>query len=358
MKGLIRAQVSAAALQANLRRIREQAPDSRVLAVIKANAYGHGLLPVARCLSDTDALAVARLDEALLLRAAGITTPIVLLEGVFTMEELAEAVAGRLDLVVHDEEQLRLLEQAPGGAPESTVWLKLDTGMNRLGFAAPAAASALQRIEALAGRLAGIRVMTHFACADDRSSPMTREQLQRFGALVAGRRHERSLANSAAILSAPDSLGEWIRPGLALYGVSPFPGELGSAHGLQPAMRLTSTVITVRQVPSGETVGYAGAWRAPRNSRIAIVAAGYGDGLPWSLPSGSTVIIGGQALPLAGRVSMDMIAVDVTDTRVATGDEVVLWGPELPVELQARAAGTIPYELLCAVSQRVPLRVG
>lgn len=357
MKGLIRAQVSAAAIQANLQRIRAQAPGRRVLAVIKANAYGHGLLPVARCLAGADALAVARLEEALLLRAAGITAPVVLLEGVFTNEEMAEAVAGRLDFVVHDEEQLRLLEQAPGGAPDSTVWMKIDTGMNRLGFAEQVADAALQRLEAASNRIAGIRLMTHFACADDRASRMTREQLQRFDRLVASRSYERSLANSAAVLSEPDSLGDWVRPGIALYGVSPFAGELGRDLGLQPAMRLTSTVITVRDVPAGETVGYAGAWRSARDSRIAIVAAGYGDGLPWSLPSGATVIIGGRPLPLAGRVSMDMIAVDVTGTLVATGDEVVLWGPEQPVELQARAAGTIPYELLCAVSQRVPLRV-
>jgi alanine racemase len=330
-----------------------------VLAVIKANAYGHGMLPVARCLAaaQADALGVARLEEALLLRSAGITAPIVLLEGVFTREEMAEAVAGRLDWVIHDSEQLTLLEQWTQGAPDSAVWMKIDTGMNRLGFRAVEVPVALQRLTALRERVADIRLMTHFACADDRASPMTREQLRQFQSLVAGQPYQCSLANSAALFAEVSSQQHWVRPGLALYGVSPFPGELGHALGLQPAMRLTSTVIAVRDVPAGECVGYGGVWRAARDSRIAIVAAGYGDGLPWSLRSGATAVIGAQSLPLVGRVSMDMIAVDVTGTGVAIGDEAVLWGPELPVELQARTAGTIAYELLCSVSQRVPLRV-
>jgi alanine racemase len=186
---------------------------------------------------------------------------------------------------------------------------------------------------------------------------MTADQMARFGALVQGLPFARSLANSAAVFAFPASHGDWVRPGLALYGVSPFAGTHGAALGLVPAMRLMSTVISLRNVPAGQTVGYGGAWRARRDSRLAIVAAGYGDGLPWSLPSGTPVLVSGQMLPLAGRVSMDMIAVDVTDTPVRIGDEVLLWGAELPVESQARAAGTIPWELLCAVSQRVPLLV-
>jgi alanine racemase len=314
---------------------------------------------VARCraAAQADALGVARLEEALLLRSAGITAPIVLLEGVVTREEMAEAVAGRLDWVIHDSEQLALLEQWTQGAPDSAVWMKIDTGMNRLGFRAAEVPTALQRLAALRTRVADIRLMTHFACADDRASPMTREQLRQFQSLVAGQPYQCSLANSAALFAETASQQHWVRPGVALYGVSPFPGELGHTLGLQPAMRLTSTVIAVRDVPAGECVGYGGVWRAARDSRIAIVAAGYGDGLPWSLRSGAMAVIGAQSLPLVGRVSMDMIAVDVTGTSGAIGDEAVLWGPELPVELQARAAGTIPYELLCSVSQRVPLRV-
>jgi alanine racemase len=354
VKGLIRAQVSAAALRANVARIRSAAPGSRVMAVVKANAYGHGLVPTASCLADADAFGVARLEEALALRGAGIRTPIVLLEGVFDAEELAEAARHDLQIVVHDSAQVALLERAPAGH-RFVVWLKIDTGMNRLGFRPEEFPSALARLNALGERLQEMRLMTHFACADQQEAAMTGEQMARFGALAHGLPFARSMANSAAVFAFPASHGDWVRPGLALYGVSPFAGTQGASLGLVPAMRLMSTVISLRDVPAGQTAGYGGAWRAQRDSRIAIVAAGYGDGLPWSLPSGTRVLVSGRMLPLAGRVSMDMIAVDVTGAPVNIGDEVLLWGAELPVETQARAAGTIPWELLCAVSQRVPL---
>jgi alanine racemase len=202
-------------------------------------------------------------------------------------------------------------------------------------------------------------MLTHFACADERSAPMTGEQIARFNHLARGRRLATSLANSAAVFSEPSAHGDWVRPGLALYGVAPFAGETGASLGLVPAMRLVSTVISLRQVPQGETVGYGAAWRAARDSRIAIVAAGYGDGLLRSLSAGSPVLIKGRPFPLAGRVSMDMIGVDVTGgADIGIGDSAVLWGPELPVETVAQRAGTIPYELLCAVSQRVPVSLG
>lgn len=351
---LLRAEVSSAALRGNLARIRAAAPGRRVLAVVKANAYGHGLVPVARCLEGAaDALAVARLEEALALRGAGIRAPIVLLEGVFDAPALAEAARHELELVVHDEAQIALLEAADP-AQAYSVWLKADTGMNRLGFRAAAFGAACQRLRALGPRLARLRLMTHFASADRPDSPQTEEQLRRFAALRQGRPEEVSLANSAAIFSRPDAQGEWVRPGLALYGASPFADRDGQSLGLTPAMRLASTVIALREVPRGETVGYAARWRAGRDSRIAIVAAGYGDGLLRSLPSGAPVRVAGHEVPLVGTVSMDMIAVDVTGTPVKTGDPVLLWGPELPVERVATAAGTIAWELLCAVSQRVP----
>jgi alanine racemase len=356
VKGLIRAQVSAAALRANLAHIRAAAPGSRVMAVVKANAYGHGLVSTASCLADADAFGVARLEEALALRGAGIRTPIVLLEGVFDGEDLAEAARNDLQIVVHDAAQLALLEGA--GVPHRfVVWLKVDTGMNRLGFPADEFSAALARLTALGPRLREIRLLTHFACADQREAVMTSEQLGRFEALARDLPFARSLANSAAVFAYPGAHADWVRPGLALYGVSPFAGTQGASLGLVPAMRLLSTVISLRDVPVGQTVGYGGFWRAARDSRIAIVAAGYGDGLPWSLSRGSSVLIGGQLLPMSGRVSMDMIAVDVTGSPVRIGDEVLLWGAELPVETQARAAGTIPWELLCAISQRVPLLV-
>jgi len=355
VKGLIRAEVSAEALRSNLLRIRTVASGCKVMAVIKANAYGHGLVQTARCLEGADAFGVARLEEALALRAAGVKMPIVLLEGVLDAGDLAEAARHDLQLIVHDAFQIDLLERQLEG--RFIVWLKVDTGMNRLGLAPGAFRGAFERLSALRERVAEIRLLTHFACADRRDLPMTVEQLSHFNELTQGMPNARSLANSAAIFAFPDAHADWVRPGLALYGVSPFVGGQGAELGLTPAMQLRSTVIGIRDVTSGGTVGYGASWRAQRDSRIAIVAAGYGDGLPWSLPSGTGVVIGGRVAPLAGRVSMDMIAVDVTGMPVHIGDEVVLWGAALPVEVQAQAAGTIPWELLCAVSQRVPLLV-
>jgi alanine racemase len=201
-------------------------------------------------------------------------------------------------------------------------------------------------------------VLTHLACADEADGEVTAEQLQRLAPLVAGLDVELSIANSAAILAQPATHGAWVRPGLALYGVSPFAAQRGAQLGLRPAMTLESTVIAVRDVDAGERVGYGGRWRAPRASRLAIVAAGYGDGLPRGIPSGAPVLIGGRRAPLAGGVSMDMIAVDITELPpVSVGDRVELWGTHLPVEELAAAAGTIPYELLCGVSQRVPIEL-
>jgi alanine racemase len=237
-----------------------------VLAVVKANAYGHGLVATARVLADADAWGVARLEEALALRAAGLTKSVVLMEGVFDAAQMIEAGQQQLECVVHSEEQLAWLEQAPA-TQRCVVWLKIDTGMNRLGFRAAQLPAALARLEALGPRLAELRLMTHFAASEERGSPQTGEQIRRFGLLTAGRSNARSLANSAAIFAEPDSHGAWVRPGLALYGVSPFADRVGAALGLHAAMRLVSSVIAVREVPAGESVGYGAAWRAPRGHR-------------------------------------------------------------------------------------------
>jgi alanine racemase len=357
VKSLIRAEVSAAALRGNLARIRAVAPASHVMAVVKANAYGHGLVSTALCLAGADAFAVARLPEALVLRGAGIRQPIVLLEGVFEAEQLAEVARLQLQIVVHTDTQVDLLEEAPAGN-SFIVWLKVDTGMNRLGFRPERMAAVLARLMTLGEKVRELRLLTHFAAADERENPMTALQIAQFSQLTAGRSWVRSLCNSAGLFAQPAAQAEWVRPGLALYGVSPFPELLGTQLGLTAAMRLVSTVIAVRDVKAGETVGYGGAWRAGRDTRVAIVAAGYGDGLPRLLRSGTPVLIRGARAGLVGRVSMDMIAVDVTGAAgVQVGDEAVLWGPELPVEEIAAHAGTIPYELLCGVSQRVPLAI-
>lgn len=361
MHRILRARVDASALRHNLRRIRAAASASRIMAVIKANAYGHGLVPTALALAEADAFAVARLDEGLALRSAGVSQPVVLLEGVFGSEQLAEAARHRFELVVHDPLQLALLE-GYAGAHRFTLWLKVDTGMNRLGFRPEQVPQAWQRLRALAVPALEIRLLTHLARADELDCAMTHEQVARFTALLAdiaaGSAVMTSIGNSAGVLGWPQAHGDWVRPGLALYGVSPFPGRIGADLGLQPAMTLETTVIASRRVPAGETVGYGGAWRAPRETRIAILAAGYGDGVPRHLGSGSPVLIGGRAAPLVGRVSMDMIAVDVTDIPgVEVGTGAQLWGPALPVEGVAERAGTVAYELLCGVSQRVPLEL-
>ena len=356
MTGLIRAVIDRRALRANLQQLRRLAPGRRVMAVVKANAYGHGLVPTALALDGTDAFAVARLGEAGLLREAGVRAPIVLLEGVFDAAQLAEAAQGNFELVVHDPLQIALLAESQL-QHRFVVWLKVDTGMNRLGFRPEQFAGALQQLRQLGPKLRELRLLTHLARADERGAAQTSQQLQQFARLVAGRGLVTSIANSAATLACPAAHGDWVRPGLALYGVSPFADETAASLGLRPAMTLRSQVISTREVPVGETVGYGGTWQAHRPTRLAIVAAGYGDGLPRNLMAGTPVLIAGERLPLVGRVSMDMLAVDVTEARmpVRVGTDVVLWGAGLPVETLAACAGTVPYELLCGISQRVPL---
>ncbi len=357
MSRLIRAVIDSGALRHNVEVIRARAPGARVMAVVKANAYGHGLVQTALALPNVDALAVARLEEGVRLRERGVRAPIVLLEGVFTREQLREAGRFELELVVHDALQVELLAAQPD-AHRLALWIKIDTGMNRLGFRPEALRAAYERLRSLRPPLRDMRLMTHLAAADDPDGRMTREQLARFEAATRDIPGERSIANSAGIFGAVPVGGHWVRPGLALYGASPLPQRTAHELGLRSVMRLETSVIAVRRVPRGETVGYGANWRAERDARIAIVAAGYGDGVPRSLPNGTPVRVAGRRAPLVGRVSMDMIAVEVTAIDgVGVGTPVLLWGEDLPVEAVARAAGTIPYELLCGVSERVPLEL-
>ena len=348
-----RATVSSAALRHNLRRARELAPASRVMAVIKANAYGHGLVGTARALREADAFAVARMEEAVALREAALHNPVVLLEGVLDAQQLPLAAALGLELVVHSAEQLEMLESTTLSRPVQ-AWLKLDTGMNRLGVTPERVRDTLRRLERSDNVLPGVRLMTHLACADERDEAVTAQQLARFDAAVSDLPGERSIANSAGLLWRSDAHAQWVRPGIMLYGVSPFADNTGEDLGLRPAMELLSTVIALRTVRRGERVGYGGVWTAREDARVAIAAIGYGDGYSRHLGSGAPVLVRGQRAPLAGRISMDMIAVDVTRVPgVRVGDEVTLWGGGLPVEALAQLAGTIPYELLCGVTQRV-----
>jgi alanine racemase len=326
------------------------------MAIIKANAYGHGLVPAARALADADAFGVARLEEGLALRDAGLKQTIVLLEGVFSAEDLAIAAARGCEIVVHSRAQLALLEEwaGPGQIP---VWFKIDSGMNRLGFRLEYSLSAWERLIRTGRVLGAPRIMTHLAVADERSDGRTLVQIRDFENAVAtlpgSAGAERSVANSAAVLAWPQARADWVRPGLMLYGISPFQHESAGQLNLKPAMTLTTRLIAVGEVAPGEGVGYGAAWRATRRSLIGIAAVGYGDGYPRHMKSGSPVLVNGRKTWLAGRVSMDMIAVDITDAPAAVGDPVVLWGEGLPAEQMALHADTIPYELVCGVSQRV-----
>ena len=309
--------------------------------------------PRRKALAATDGYAVARLEEGMAVRAAGLTQRVLLLEGVFSAEQLDAAVQQRFDLMVHSPEQLDLLEQR-GRQGELRLWIKIDTGMNRLGFRVEDFTDAHTRLARIAGPDHAPALVTHLASADDRRDPLTARQLQVFDDVTRGLPGERSLANSAGLLGWPASRGDWVRPGLALYGATPFSSGRAEDFGLRPVMTLQSEVIAVKNVRAGETVGYGGVWRAERDTRIAVAAAGYGDGYPRSTVSGAPVAINGHRAPLVGRVSMDMVAIDITDIpAIAPGDPVVLWGEGVPVEEVARCAGTIPYELLCGVSQRV-----
>jgi alanine racemase len=345
--------IDLAALRHNLMRVRERAPRSRVMAVVKANAYGHGIANVVQALSGADSFAVAGLDEALSIRRAGLAHPIVLLEGVFSAAELEEAARNGCELVVHDAFQLKLIE-ACRLQSALTVWLKVDTGMNRLGFPPAAVADAWRRLNAAPAVRPPPRLMTHLACAEETSNPRTTAQLETFAAATQGIKAERSIANSAGILAWPLSHADWVRPGIALYGVSIFPGRSGAEEGLKPAMTMHTGLIAVRALHKGEAVGYGGAYVASTDMTLGIAAIGYGDGYPRHAPTGTPVLVKGLRVPLVGRVAMDMIALDLSDVAApAVGDPVIVWGPELPIEEIARAAGTIAHELMCGVTQRV-----
>ncbi len=364
MRASAGARIRSAALRHNLAEIRRHAPGHLLMAVVKADAYGHGLVESARALDGADAFAVARVEEAMALRAAGLMQRVVLLEGVFGSDDLSLAARERFDIVVHSEEQIAALADA--SLPRQVdVWLKLDTGMHRLGIEPaelPAAAAALGQSAAV-GRL---RLMTHFAQAEARDDPMTVAQIGLLAASAEAFDGAVTLANSAAVLAwrreleslaqRPREHGEhWIRPGIALYGISPFPDRTGPELGLRPVMDFHTVLIAVKTVRAGERIGYGGRFLAETDMRVGVAAAGYGDGYPWSMPDGTPVLVRGRRAPLAGRVSMDMITIDLSAVPEArTGDEVLLWGEGLPAEEIAAAAGTIPYELVCRVSRRVP----
>lgn len=324
----------------------------RALAVLKANAYGHGALRCAQALADkADGFAVAFLEEALALREAGVAGPLLVLEGVFQADELQQVVAHGLWTVVHQESQLRMLERQPQ-LRGMHVWLKIDSGMHRAGFALADAGIAYARLRALES-VADITLMTHFARADEPGADATARQVAAFDAATAGLAGDRSLCNSAGVLGWPAARRDWARPGIMLYGADPMPAD---TQPLRPVMTLASEVFAERTLAPGEPLGYGGRFVADRPTRVGLVAMGYADGYPRSAPDGTPVAIDGQASRLIGRVSMDMLTVNLSAVPDAgVGSRVELWGSQVNVNRVAEAAGTIAYELLCNV-KRVPLR--
>ncbi len=348
----IRARIDSAALRHNLGVARRRAPHSRVWAVVKANAYGHGLARTARALSGADGLALIELDAALELRGAGERRPVLLLQGFFSPGELESIATHGLTTVVHDAEQLAMLEKSRPPKKIAVV-AKLNTGMNRLGFAAEDLRGVLGRLRDCPG-VGEITLMTHFADADGKGG--VRWQLDRFEAATAGVDLPKSLANSAALLRYPESHKDWVRPGIMLYGCSPFPDESAAALGLKPAMTLESELIAVRDLRPGDSVGYGRTYTAGGPMRIGIVACGYADGYPRHAPTGTPVLVGGRRTRTVGRVAMDILFADLAAIpEAAVGSRVTLWGEGLSADEVAASAGTVSYELLCALAARVPV---
>lgn len=352
----IRTIIDTTALQHNLAVVRQKVGHARTIAVIKADAYGHGLLHSARALSAANAFAVLELEAAVKLRDAGFRQPIILLEGFFSSHELDAINQYRLSTVIHHHEQLSMLS-AYRGSNKLAIFLKINTGMNRLGFKPESGNSALHALKQR--KFVGeITLMTHFACADDAAEQhLVIQQLNEFLALRAecGIHLPCSLANSAAILRYPQTHADWVRPGLLLYGVSPLPEKTGVEMGLRPAMTLTSQVIAIQKLSPGDRLGYGAQFTASQAMRIGIVAVGYADGYPRHAPTGTPVLVNGQRTRIVGRISMDMLSIDLQGIDHANiGSTVTLWGRGLPVEQVAAAAQTISYELLAAISPRVP----
>lgn len=341
------------ALRANLARVRTLAPDAQVMAVVKADGYGHGLERVAKALADADAFGVASIADGERIRAAGLHNRVVVLSGIDEPGDLDAMRRLDLEPVVHHDSQLAWLEAERDTRP-LTVWLKLDTGMHRLGFPPDRAAEVHARLRALPQIGERVHLMTHFARSDEFDAVMTSHQLGTFDAVVGSLPGMRSLANSAAILGWPAAHSDWVRAGGVLYGVSVVAGRSGAAFGFEPAMTLTARLIAINTVRKDETIGYGGTWTCPEDMPVGVVAIGYGDGYPRHAPAGTPVLLRGRQAGIVGRVSMDLITIDLRQHPEAQiGDEVVLWGRGLSVETIGECADTIGYELICGMTRRV-----
>lgn len=347
------AAIDLAAMQHNFAVARKCARDAHLWAVVKANAYGHGLARGMRAFADADGLALIEVDGAVRLRDMGWQKPILLLEGFFDESDLPTIAAQRIQVSVHCDEQIAMLERAALSTPVD-VHLKMNSGMNRLGFTPAAFRAAYARLRAMPA-ISRISFITHFANADAPENPgmPMREQMRRFHAAIEGLPGERSLSNSAALLTCADAVADWARPGIMLYGGTPG-GGTADAFGLKPAMTLRSEIIGIQQIRAGDAVGYGSRFIAPEPMTTGVVACGYADGYPRHAPDGTPVLVDGVRTRVVGRVSMDMLTVDLTGVPGAhVGSKVVLWGEGLPIDDVAEAAGTIGYELMCALAPRV-----
>jgi alanine racemase len=350
------ARIDLAAVRHNLARIRVLAPRSAVACVVKADAYGHGLARIFTALEGADVLAVATTGEAAICREQGWRGRLLLLEGPSNAAEFDAAVSLEAEMVVHHETQLQLLRQRQRDVRRA-LWLKLDTGMHRLGFPESDARTVHAELEKLRGDEATV-LMSHFACADDVSNSLTLQQIARFEKATTGLQGVVSLANSAGMLNFPQSQRDCVRPGIMLYGISPCRRKKAAEIGLKPAMTLQCDLIAINQARAGDTVGYGAAFTCPADMRIGVGAIGYGDGYPRHARNGTPVLVNGRRAPLVGHVSMDMITIDLSgDDDARVGDCVTLWGEGLPIEEVAPWADSIPYQLICGVTDRVIGRI-
>lgn len=349
----IQATISLSALEHNLAVAKSKAPHSKVMAVVKANGYGHGLLNAAKGLKAADGFAILGLDEALTLRAAGYKQTILMLEGFFSVDELPVISEQGISIVVHSHKQVEMLESANLAAPIA-IHFKMNTGMNRLGFKPQDFESILARLK-VCKNVADITLMAHFATADE--SLGIAKSLAVFKQATQSHQHPHSLANSAALLRFPEAHADWVRAGIMLYGTSPISEESAAGFDLKPVMQFTSEIISVQTLEVGESLGYGHRFTATKKTQIGIVACGYADGYPRHAPNGTPIAVAGKLTKTLGRVSMDMLFVDITAISEAEiGTAVEMWGNIVSVDDVAHSAGTISYELLCAVAPRVPVK--
>ncbi|BCE02585.1 alanine racemase [Marinicellulosiphila megalodicopiae] len=351
------ARINMGAANHNLAVIQKNCPDAKIWAVVKANAYGHGATSFAPKLKHCHGFAVATLNEALALRQSGIHKPILLLEGCLNVKQTKVALENKCSLVLHNIEQIEDLEKltqnlAFNQISDRTIWLKVDTGMHRLGLPIDQLQISYDRITKLSW-VKQVGVMSHFSCADDSENTFTDLQIKRLKQALPSDCTLVSMANSAGIFNYSESICDWVRPGIALYGASAILNKSAESLGLLPVMELTAPIIAIRQVEKGESTGYGNIWTATKPTKIATVAIGYGDGYPRTCLQGTPVFVNQTRAELIGRVSMDLITIDVTDIDVKLYDTVQLWGKDISVDEVASHCGTIGYELLTRITSRV-----